>query len=708
LVLATTFLFLSIYLTLLAVSAAVLGWAVFSKTPDLSGPGQGRAAYFFYVGVRVGLIATSAMLFAFLFKGFFKRGADETAGLDEITEEQQPDLFRFIHRLCQEIRAPLPARVYLTHEVNAAVFWRSSVKDLVVPPRKNLLIGLGLVNSLNLIEFKALLAHEFGHFSQRSLRLSGYARMSHRVLVNMVYARDRWDDWVIQGFDTPWLSAFAVPLYALVELNRGLLARVFQVHGRAHASLLRHMEFNADLVAVVAAGSDAPVNALQKSEFCEACLRKATQDLSLAAETNCYTRDVFFHQEHAAETLRGSLNVPNGGLPPEPGNDRPAQVFRPGDSTAAAMWADHPSPYDRELNAKRKYFRSPRDDRPARILIADVDGVRAKLTLGYYHAVFDLKSEGPAIDPEEVQAYLDEERAALVVDARYLGAYDNRWLQPGELGELVRDAGAATEPGPAPPVPSAGTLYGEELRARLAARRQHSEEAALLERVSAGRVSVDEEFFDFRGSNHPNSAAADLLAGVRTELEDDRRYLADFDRSVFLAHYAVADSAVEREELRQRYDFHLKLQQLVRQALEAEANLGLVVRFLHNRSNVRWEEIAEVRKVLAVARGCLAEVLDAANGLHTPAVTHVTAGQPLRRYLPPAPAAPDPDADRSGINVTAVRVWHRYVTLLADRLGRMQSKSLNGILAFQAELVAKRSAGTHADAPGLQGAGGAG
>src|SRR5205823_2082349 len=74
----------------------------------------------------------------------------------EVTEKEQPELFAFIRRVCRDTRAPFPHRVYLTHEVNAAVFFHESFLSLFFPTRKNLLIGLGLVNRLNLGEFKAV------------------------------------------------------------------------------------------------------------------------------------------------------------------------------------------------------------------------------------------------------------------------------------------------------------------------------------------------------------------------------------------------------------------------------------------------------------------------------------------------------------------------------------------------------------------------
>jgi len=68
-----------------------------------------------------------------------------------------------------------------------------------LPGRKNLVIGLGLVNRLNLSEFKAVLAHEFGHFSQNSMKLGSYVYTSNRIIGEIVFGRD-WLDDLIAGF----------------------------------------------------------------------------------------------------------------------------------------------------------------------------------------------------------------------------------------------------------------------------------------------------------------------------------------------------------------------------------------------------------------------------------------------------------------------------------------------------------------------------
>src|SRR5438105_4694066 len=201
-VLASLFIFVALYIGLVVGSAYFSYWSF----TQLSEPqqravrrqsGYTRTAardkgdsrgWWFVPGICSGLLCL------FLVKGFFKRQRVDPAMRIEITEKDQPDLFAFIRRLCQETKAAFPHKVYLVPEVNAAVFYHSSVLHLFLPARKNLLVGLGLINRLNLSEFKAVLAHEFGHFSQSSMKLGSYVYTSNRIVGDLVYGRDWLDD----------------------------------------------------------------------------------------------------------------------------------------------------------------------------------------------------------------------------------------------------------------------------------------------------------------------------------------------------------------------------------------------------------------------------------------------------------------------------------------------------------------------------------
>jgi len=177
-----------------------------------------------------GIALCSALLAIFMLKGFFfvQRGGD--ASLVELTREQQPRLFEFLNRLADEAGAPRAHRVYLSARVNAAVFYDLSISIYYSPSKKNLEIGLGLVNVLNQGELRAVLAHEFGHFAQRTMAVGRWVYIAQQIAGNLVARRDAWDEllntWSQLDFRIAWIAWL---LRIIVWSLRSVVDTVFSV-----------------------------------------------------------------------------------------------------------------------------------------------------------------------------------------------------------------------------------------------------------------------------------------------------------------------------------------------------------------------------------------------------------------------------------------------------------------------------------------------
>lgn len=99
----------------------------------------------------------------------------------EITAQDAPQLFAMIEELRRALGSPRFHHVLVTDEFNAGVVQAPRL-GLFGWCRNYLLIGLPLVKSLTVDQFKAVLAHEFGHLAR------GHGRMT-----NWIYAqRLRW------------------------------------------------------------------------------------------------------------------------------------------------------------------------------------------------------------------------------------------------------------------------------------------------------------------------------------------------------------------------------------------------------------------------------------------------------------------------------------------------------------------------------------
>ena len=689
LVLLMLFLFLFIYVALLGAPLYVMYcviWPMGEDSPQPSGILDG----FLLLLVRIGVFAVSLMLFVFLLKAFFKRGEDEGCQHLEITAQQQPKLFEFIRSLCQEIHSPLPAHVYINPNVNAAVLYSTSILNLVVPPRKDLLIGLGLIQGLNIVEFKAILAHEFGHFSQRSLRLSSYTLVVYRVIYNMVYVRDRWDNLVIRAYNVPIVSGFAAPLYVLAQLMRMLLHGIFTVFSLAHSSLSRQMEFNADLVAVTVSGSDAPVNALLRSEFSNACLQQAAQDLVLAAEHGLFTWDLFFHQRKAAEFLRAANNEPDFGKPPAVAFDAslPVQVFTPNSASTATMWDDHPSHYDREVNVKHNYWPSPQDVREAWLLFHDSETLREEMTLLFYKFYLNMAPD-ELEDPNVVHAFVEEEHAESCFDARYHGIYDERDLELENLEHLIQDVMNTESPMPAQLASALRNLYSDDVRSWAAEHHHRQQEYAVLSDLCSRHDAPDDAEFDFRGRRYPMSEADDLLYRVRRELEDDRKFRTEFDGSVFTVHFTIARQMGKHGELCQRYRFHHQVQKLLAELSGQGSQMQSMCVLLSTRKELLSEELRQVLRSLRQLREGLAAVVSQTNQVHVPALKHVKDGGSLGELLPTESPVPELDLIGENLSLEWVERLHGQFVAVFDKLTRIHLKSLAAILAFQEQLASE-------------------
>ncbi len=375
------------------------------------------------------------LFFVFLLRPLFKWRTPTATGQVEITRDSAPTLFAFLDRLCAELGAPRPDRVFVDRTANATVLFDVGVLSLLRPPKKDLCIGLGLVNALNLSELKAVLAHEFGHFSQKSSRLGSYMYIADRVLHHLLFERDRLDEWL-----ELWREiALPARLLALaLQGTRRLLVLMYGFVMRVYQRLARQMELNADDVAVSVAGSDAIVHALYKLKFAEECLGRVEEELGFAVDQGIFTDDMFYHQTHVAERERRRRGQPRLGLPPELPEepDGSHRIFKPPDEDDQPdLYGPHPTFYEREQNAKRIYVRCPIDERSAWLVFDDAQVLREAVTREFYRTRFE-RDPVPMSPAREVQKFIEAELAEQERLDRYEGFFALRKCWAGDPDRL--------------------------------------------------------------------------------------------------------------------------------------------------------------------------------------------------------------------------------------------------------------------------------
>lgn len=239
---------------------------------------------FITLALGVGLASLGILILIFLLKFIFKSHKTDRSHLLEIKEEQEPELFKIIRDIVDEVGTSFPKKVYLSSEVNASVFYDSSFWSMFLPVRKNLLIGLGLVNSITKEELKAILSHEFGHFSQKTMKVGSYVYNVNQVIFNMLFDNESYDELVKKWADVS--GYFLIFVIVAGKINEGIqwiLRKLYIVVNKNYLGLSREMEFHADEIAASVTGFEP----LKKS-----LLRMALADNSLNNVLDFYNSKV--------------------------------------------------------------------------------------------------------------------------------------------------------------------------------------------------------------------------------------------------------------------------------------------------------------------------------------------------------------------------------------------------------------------------------
>ncbi len=476
---------------------------------------------------------------------FIKRSGNED--LIELSESDQPALFDFVHRIADDADAPRPHKVFIAPNVNAAVFYDLSLGNLLLPSRKNLLVGMGLLNVLTLDEFKAVLAHEFGHFAQETMAVGRWVYTSQQVAAHLVATRGVFDKIldVLGRFDLR-IAWIAWLMKLVVWSIRAVLDTAFRGIILAERALSREMEFQADLVAVSLTGSDSLVHALHRLPAADDALDQAISlGLASMGENNSPPADVFALQTHVIERLRAVLDDESiCQPPPRPESGRAHhRVFDSKLAQPPRMWSTHPPNRDREDNAKATYLPSQLDDRPASALLRDPDGFRRRITRELFSRIAAAEGQGigPSGDNEAALEAAVRRYDRPQLARRYRGAYLGRSavLRRSRPDQLYGDVGQASADREALATRLAG-LYPQSLSDQLEHARELTEEEGMLQALQDGVLSAPGGVIQYRGMEVPRARLADLVQGVKEESKQAHDALVRHDREVRTAHRAAA------------------------------------------------------------------------------------------------------------------------------------------------------------------------
>lgn len=294
-----------------------------------------------------GIAFTGFIVFCYLFKFLSSGYKVRRDDLVEINKISEPRLFQLIEETALEVECKLPKKVYLSPDVNAAVFFDATFLSLFFPVRKNLMIGLGLIHISSDQELKSVLAHEFGHFTQNDLFVGSYFYYVNKVLHSMIYeyysfAEERSEE---GGF---LLNFGFFQDFALIVINKikSLLIPFYELINKNYMALSRDLEFHADAIAAKVVGTEICKLSLQKNIFADSAFSNILLFYNSNVEKNIRSKNIFkdlnflFHFQAKESNLEYKDSMPIVTLSVLDRFNRSKLIFN-------EQWDSHPSTKNR-------------------------------------------------------------------------------------------------------------------------------------------------------------------------------------------------------------------------------------------------------------------------------------------------------------------------------------------------------------------------
>ncbi|MCE7055887.1 M48 family metalloprotease [Algoriphagus sp. AGSA1] len=541
------FLFILVYFLMVIAAFGILGLCVLGAV--------GLISFYFnfpLLMLSFGIVSLGVLIVLFLFKFLFKSFKSDRSHLVELDLDSQPKLKTLLEDIVMQVGTQFPKRVYLSNEVNASVFYDSNLLSMIFPTRKNLTIGMGLVNTLNLEEFKAVLAHEFGHFSQRSMKVGSYVYYVNEVIYNLLYENDSYQSLASKWADiSGYFSIFVGLAFKVAQGAQWILKGMYSVVNKNFMALSREMEFHADEIAANVTGGDPLADSFSKFGPASYALQDVFNyyDGELQYNRipkNIYTNHRFVMNFLASQKREGFVNIQS-------------------DLVVKDQWASHPSDEDRIQRLKLLGIPTKnQDSAPASSCFTAIADLEALLTSKLL-SNFTLTGEVEAIREEKFEEDYQRTYLKFSFPKIFNGYYDYRNPSPLDKETAITEKEFG----------SFEKLFSSEVVSWVSQLVTSESDLATVSQIADGSYVI--KSFDYRGKRYKKSEARSVMKLIKERIATLKNQLAIHDQKIF-SFFAHRERELHKPPLLEGYYaglVNLDKEQSENQKLISELNARL-------------------------------------------------------------------------------------------------------------------------------------
>lgn len=531
--------FIFVYLTVLSLSIILVGflfYEAFNLHPNT----------FIKLILSIALFITAFILLIFILYFFFRKSTVDRSGWLEIDRKEQPKFFNLIESVATQIEIHFPQKVYIASGVDAMVFYDSNFRNLFFPSKENLVIGLGLVNSVSESELKAILAHEFGHFTQRSLNVYSYVYIENQIIYKMLIDEHYYQTLIQKFFQTILGFAWIVVFYS--RIIRWILRKAYYLVSRTYMALSREMESHADEISAKVAGSIPAITSLLRASLAMDSFNYIWQFYFNRVSENIKTENVYpqhyFVMMSFADKFGMEIKFDLPHVTREIINrfNRSKLVFQD-------QWASHPTIFDRVKRLEELNVKAEMSSQSAWILFSDVEVLQKKLTEKLFR--YWKYSETPSfIELDTFKEKYQEESQKYNFDNRYNHFYEFRDISVFDVKLVIEN--------------SDGELFNEfkdiYTNENVDLVQQFSgldRDIKTLEGISKNEIIA--ETFEYDGVKYKSEESDELLEELKRQHETLHKEINNLDIKIFRFFLDLSTLLGKKEILINNYEVYFYL-----------------------------------------------------------------------------------------------------------------------------------------------------
>jgi Zn-dependent protease with chaperone function len=476
---------------------------------------------FFTLALGIGLASLGVLVLIFLFKFMFKTHTVDRSHLMEITRAEEPELFGLIDEIVSKVGTNFPKRVYLSTEVNAAVFYDSNFWSMIFPIKKNLQIGMGLINTVTTEELKAILSHEFGHFSQRTMKVGSYVYNVNQVIYNMLYDNESYDR-IIQSWANAsgYFSIFVAGAVKFIQGIQWILKQMYELVNLSYMGLSREMEFHADEIAAHVTGHLPLINSLRRMDLADYSYNTVLNFYGSLAKENLSSSNIFKEQEFVLNFLAKESELDTlDGLP-----FVTAESIKKRNKSKLIIkdqWASHPSLEERIKRLEALNLpNSSSSPQLATTYFKKIEETQSKLTDQLF-ANIQYEGEVHKQTLDEFNESYTREFTNNTFDKIYNGYYDNKNPNHFDLKIEINERSFDT----------VKDLFSDEMVEMVNEALALQNDIQIIEQIESHLLDI--KTFDYDGMKITREDSKEVISKLKLELESLNNRITTNDIKIF-------------------------------------------------------------------------------------------------------------------------------------------------------------------------------